>query len=212
MDAHDAATVAPVRQAARVEALDTLRGVAVCGILIMNITAFGLLLPAYFSPLADGGSTGINMDVFRFVTVAFEGTMRGIFSLLFGAGIVLLTQRMEDAGAGIMAAEVHFRRMLWMLAFGFIHWALMLWLGEILMSYSLCGLLLFAPRKLAPRVQLAIAGVLLVFATVQAQVEYAETQSAYSEFTAAEEAKAGGATLSEDQTKAIDAWHERSSG
>jgi uncharacterized protein len=205
----DSPAIAPVTRAARVRALDTLRGVAVFGILMMNITAFGLLLPAYFSPLADGGGTGINLRVYEVMTVGFEGTMRGIFSLLFGAGIVLLTQRMEDAGAGIMAAEIHFRRMLWMMAFGVIHWVLLLWLGEILFAYSMCGLLLFAPRKLAPRLQLAIAGGLLALAVIQAQVEYWEIRSAYDEYTAAEQAKASGSALSEGQAAAIDGWQER---
>lgn len=203
------AALAPVTRAARVEALDTLRGVAVLGILIMNIAAFGLLLPAYFNPHADGGGTGINLQVFEVVTVLFEGTMRGMFSLLFGAGIVLLTTRMEDAGAGLMAAEIHFRRMLWMMGFGLIHWILLLWLGEILFAYSMCGLVLFAPRKLAPKVQLAIAGVLLIAAVVHAQMAYSETRTAFDDYTAAAQAKAAGATLDKEQEGAIEGWEER---
>jgi uncharacterized protein len=207
--AQSPAAVAPVTRAARVGALDTLRGVAVLGILIMNIAAFGLLLPAYFSPLADGGGTGINLRVYEVVTVLFEGTMRGLFSLLFGAGIVLLTQRMEDAGAGILAAEIHFRRMLWLMAFGLIHWVLLLWLGEILFAYSMCGLLLFAPRKLAPRLQLAIAGSLLALSVVHAQLAYSETRAALADFTAAEQARTSGATLDATQQSAIEGWQER---
>ncbi|MCA1662546.1 MAG: hypothetical protein LC648_10545, partial [Novosphingobium sp.] len=116
-DQTSAAAVAPVTQAARIEALDVLRGVAVLGILMMNITAFGLLWQSYDNPLVDGGATGLNLTAYKIINVGFEGTMRGIFSLLFGASIVLLTGRMEQAGAGIMAAEVHFRRMLWMMLF-----------------------------------------------------------------------------------------------
>ena len=46
--------------------------------------------------------------------------MRGIFSILFGASIVLLTERMERAGAGLATAEIYFRRTLWLLLFGII--------------------------------------------------------------------------------------------
>ena len=156
-----AGAVAPVTQAARIESLDVLRGVAVLGILMMNITGFGLIHQAYDNPLVDGGATGANLAVYQIISVGFEGTMRGIFSLLFGASIVLLTGRMEQAGAGIMAAEIHFRRMLWMMLFGVIHWTLLLWIGEILFAYSLCGMLLFALRKLSPRIHLTMAGILL---------------------------------------------------
>jgi len=160
-------TVAPVTKAARVQSLDVLRGISLLGILMMNITAFGLLFAAYGNPAAGGGASGVDLTTFWIIQVGFEGTMRGIFSILFGAGIVLLTGRMESAGAGLMAAEIHFRRMMWMMLFGLIHWTLLLWTGEILFMYSICGMLLFAPRKLPARVQIAAAAVLLIFAALR---------------------------------------------
>ena len=202
-------SAAPVAKAARIESLDILRGVAVFGILMMNITAFGLLFQAYDNPTVEGGATGINLIVYKIINLGFEGTMRGIFSLLFGAGIVLLTERMEKAGAGIMAAEVHFRRMLWMLLAGVIHWALMLWTGEILFAYALCGLVLFSFRKLRPRVQLGMAAVLLVVASAASLGAYYEAVETHAEASAAEVAKAAGATLSKEQEKAIEDWAEQ---
>ena len=65
------------------------------GILMMNITGFGLLMAAYTNPAVEGGATGIDLTTYWIIQVGFEGTMRGIFSILFGAGIVLLTERME---------------------------------------------------------------------------------------------------------------------
>jgi uncharacterized protein len=202
------ASVAPVTRAARVESLDILRGVAVFGILMMNITAFGLLNQSYDNPTVQGGATGINLLAYKIINVGFEGTMRGIFSILFGAGIVLLTERMERAGAGIMAAEVHFRRMLWMMLAGVIHWTLLLWFGEILFAYSLCGMLLFALRKLPVRVHLMMAAALLAGSVA---MNYARSQSvieAQSAATAAQAAKAAGTTLTAKQEEAIKAWEE----
>lgn len=202
------AGVAPVTKAARIESLDVLRGIAVLGILMMNIAGFGLLPQAYGNPLADGGADGANLLAYNVMTVLFEGTMRGIFSLLFGASIVLLTERMENAGAGLMAAEIHFRRMLWMMLFGIIHWTLLLWYGEILFAYSMCGMLLFALRKLAPRIQITAALLLLILAACFQTLDYygvAEKQTASVE---AQAAKAGGATLNTSQEKAIEAWDE----
>ncbi|MGH6786717.1 MAG: DUF418 domain-containing protein [Novosphingobium sp.] len=202
------AAVAPVTKAARVEALDVLRGVAVLGILAMNITAFGLLFQAYDNPLVDGGATGANLLAWKIINVGFEGTMRGIFSLLFGAGIVLLTERMEQAGAGIMAAEVHFRRMLWMMLFGIVHWTLLLWTGEILFAYSMCGMLLFALRKLSAKVQLIMAGSLLALAALFMVGGYQDAIASHDAAQAAEAAKAGGAKLTAEQDKAIEGWQE----
>jgi uncharacterized protein len=202
----EASTVAPVTKAARVESLDVLRGIAVLGILAMNITAFGLLWQAYSNPLVAGGYTGANKIAYDVISIGFEGTMRGIFSLLFGAGIVLLTERMEKSGAGIMAAEVHFRRMLWMMLAGVIHWALLLWTGEILFAYSICGMLLFALRKLSVRVQLIMAGVLLIAAALMTFGQKAESVDAKAKAEIAMQAKAAGSVPSDEQTEAIETW------
>ena len=201
--------VAPVTKAARIESLDVLRGVAVLGILMMNITAFGLLFQAYDNPLVDGGATGLNLTVWKIINVGFEGTMRGIFSLLFGASIVLLTERMELGGAGLMAAEIHFRRMLWMMLFGIIHWTLLLWIGEILFAYSIGGLLLFALRKLSPRVHLIMAGTLLAAAALFMVAGHQDAVETRAEAMAALQAQAGGATLTSKQESAIEAWKEQ---
>ena len=200
--------VAPVTKAARVASLDVLRGIAVLGILMMNITAFGLLPQAYGNPLVEGGADGPNHLAYVIINVGFEGTMRGIFSLLFGASLVLLTGRMEKAGAGIMAAEVHFRRMLWMLLFGIIHWTLMLWYGEILFNYAMCGLLLFSMRKLSPRVHIIFAVVLLLGAATFQTVHYRSVAKKEVAAAAAQGAKDSGAKLTAVQTKAIETWKE----
>jgi len=199
-------TVAPVSKAARVASLDVLRGISLLGILMMNITGFGLLFQAYDNPLADGGAAGIDLLVYKIINVGFEGTMRGIFSILFGAGVVLLTERMEKGGAGIMAAEIHFRRMMWMMLFGIIHWALLLWTGEILFMYSMCGLLVFAPRKLPAKVQIGAGLVLLVCAALFSSLDYKSTIESHDKAVAAEAVQASGKVLTKEQTKAIEDW------
>ena len=82
------ASVAPVRVADRIETLDVLRGVAICGILLMNIVGMGMIgftgrppLPAQWN--ADWIAWGIQNNV-------FSGTMRGLFTMLFGASAVLI--------------------------------------------------------------------------------------------------------------------------
>jgi uncharacterized protein len=204
--------IAPVTKEARVASLDVLRGIAVLGILMMNITAFGLLPQAYVNPTVEGGADGANRIAFAVIMVLFEGTMRGIFSLLFGASIVLLTERMERAGAGIMAAEIHFRRMLWMLLLGILHWTVLLWWGEILFNYAMCGLLLFSVRKLRPGILLTVAVLLLAGAALFQTYRYDRTVEKQRAAAEAEAVKAGGAKLTEAQTRAIEAWRNHARG
>ncbi len=199
--------VAPVQQTERIEALDILRGIAVLGILLMNIVGFGLPW-AYENPTVAGGMDPPNYWAWAIPTMFFEGTMRGIFSLLFGASIVLLTDRMEQAGAGLQTPDIHFRRMQWMMLFGVIHWALLLWYGEILFAYSIGGLLLFAFRKMQPRLMLAIAGALLLTSVASSLLAYQSLTTARSTAIAAQTAQSMGAALTEEQQEAITHWED----
>src|SRR5437763_11527473 len=83
--------LAPVDQGDRITALDTLRGFALLGILLMNIVAMGMYGSAYDDPTVTGGSTGANLWVWAVLHVVAEGKMRCLFSMVFGASVVLLT-------------------------------------------------------------------------------------------------------------------------
>lgn len=199
--------ISPLVQTERIEALDILRGVAVLGILLMNIVGFGLPW-AYDNPTVAGGMDPPNYWAWVIPVLFFEGTMRGIFSLLFGASIVLLTDRMEKSGAGLKTADIHFRRMLWMLVFGVIHWVLLLWIGEILFAYSIGGLILFAFRKMAPKYLLMIAGALLITSVITSALEHQSLLDTSSAAAKASNAKAAGAKLTEEQNAIITEWQE----
>lgn len=130
----------------RIPAMDVLRGCAVMGILWMNIAAFALPEQAYFSPAAAGPlSTG---DI-AFWTVGFlaaDGKMRALFSMLFGASMLLLIDKEEMAGRDGQRAQII--RAAWLFVFGLAHY-LLLWWGDILMIYALVGLaaLLFVRKE-----------------------------------------------------------------
>ncbi|WP_341712540.1 DUF418 domain-containing protein [Erythrobacter sp.] len=194
---------APVAKGDRIDSLDILRGIAVFGILLMNISAFGLLWQAYGNPYAAGGPAGLDLKLFEIMNVGFEGTMRGIFSMLFGAGIVLMAGRLEKSAGGLSAADVHLRRMSWLMLFGVIHWALLLWTGEILFAYSLCGFALFSFRNMVPRYQLAIGIAALLVAGIMNNNKYEDVREAYAAAATAETAQATGVELTEEQQGAI---------
>ncbi len=143
----------------RIQSLDIMRGVVLLGILIMNINGMGLA-GAYGDPTVSGGATGWNLTTWITANFSFEGTMRALFSLLFGVGMFIFMDRLEKKGAGINAANIYFRRLMWLLVFGLIHGYLLLWTGEILYQYALMGFLVFSFRYLPP-IKLTLIALLL---------------------------------------------------
>ena len=140
-------TFSRVPQSDRIVSIDLLRGVAVLGILIMNIQHFSMPAAAYINPSAYGDLTGINKWVWIISHILASGKFMSIFSMLFGAGVLLFTGRAE--AKGLNSALLHYRRMGWLLLFGIMH-GYLLWTGDILVSYSLCGMLVFLFRNKRP--------------------------------------------------------------
>jgi uncharacterized protein len=206
--AEPAGALAPTAGSDRKASLDTLRGVALLGILLMNITAMGLPM-SYGNPTIAGGADGPNIIAWITTNMFFEGTMRGLFSLMFGAGIILMTSRAEARGGGIQVADIYYRRNLWLIAFGLVHGWLILWFGDILYTYGICALFLFAFRNLKPRT-LIILGALVLLSLVPKDIyHYVNTHTAYEEAQAAELVQEGlgeGEELDEESQEALDAW------
>lgn len=143
----------------RIATLDGLRGVAVMGILLMNVTAFAMPFAAYDNPAAYGAMRPIDLAVWAIDLIVADGKFRAIFSALFGAGILLVATRAAAAGRG--PARAHLLRMAWLLLFGLVHLCL-IWGGDILTLYALIGLIAFPLRRLAADRLLIVAGLLLV--------------------------------------------------
>ncbi|MEG3179870.1 DUF418 domain-containing protein [Sphingomonas sp. LT1P40] len=142
----------------RILTLDTVRGVAVMGILLLNIIAFAMPQAAYMNPRAYGGSDGIDLAVWASNFVFFDGKMRGLFSFLFGASTLLVIDGAMAKGES--AARVHYSRMIWLLVFGLLHlW--LIWWGDILNHYAIIGMIAFAFRN-APVKRLIGIGIALL--------------------------------------------------
>ena len=132
----------------RILSLDVVRGVAVMGILTMNIAAFALPYPAYANPAAWGGDEGADLLSWLVNFLVFDNKMRGLFSMLFGASTLLVIERATAAGRS--GAAAHYARMAVLLAIGLAHFYL-LWFGDILAIYALCGMLLYGLRRVGKR-------------------------------------------------------------
>ncbi len=128
----------------RINQLDVMRGFALLGILIMNIISFGLPETHYFNPHAEGVLQGWNQGALVVSELFANEKFMGLFSLLFGASVVLFTDKVE--GEGRSAWSFHMRRNGWLLVFGMLH-AYLLWVGDILVTYAVCSVWLFFFRK-----------------------------------------------------------------
>jgi uncharacterized protein len=132
----------------RIISLDILRGVAVLGILVMNIQSFSMPMAAYINPTAYGDLNGLNRWIWIMSYILASQKFMSIFSMLFGAGVFIFTE--NAVAKGLNSALLHYRRMGWLLVFGLVH-GYLLWYGDILFTYGLCGMLLFVFRKLPPK-------------------------------------------------------------
>lgn len=132
----------------RILTLDIVRGVAVMGILTMNIAAFALPYPAYANPAAYGGDSGANFASWAFNFLIFDGKMRGLFSILFGASALLVIERATEAGRA--GGRAHYARMIVLLLFGLVHFYF-IWFGDVLALYAISGMLLYFFRNKSPK-------------------------------------------------------------
>lgn len=199
---------APVQSRERISSVDVLRGFALFGILWMNIVAFALPGAAYGDPTVAGGASGANFIFWLFSQILVEGKMRTIFSMLFGAGAVLLTSRAEERGAGARVADIYYRRTMWLIVFGLLH-AYFIWSGDILYGYGVAGLLLFPFRKQSPRLLIAAGLVVLAVLAPKSILYGRHLESLRARAALADAAAASQRPLTDEQREAQTQWREK---
>jgi len=197
--------VGPVSAAERLVSLDTLRGVAVMGILVMNVYAFAMPLAAYYNPLIMGGSDALNMGVWFFTHLFFDQKFMSIFSMLYGAGVVMMMDRAEARGAAF--APLFYRRSAWLLLLGLLH-AYFIWFGDILFHYALMGMAVFLLRRAAPKTLIIVAGFMLPVALLFNFAGSFYMEELQADVAGIEARLAQGATLDAEQQRKLDEWRE----
>lgn len=140
----------PVNQRERIRIIDIIRGIAVLGILLMNIPYFAQPAIQAYNINVMNEYSGINYFIWWGVEGLFEGTMRALFSMLFGAGCLLLIGRLSEK-PGVDAALIYYRRLIWLFLFGMFHAYILLWPGDILYAYAICGLFLYPFKDIKPK-------------------------------------------------------------
>jgi uncharacterized protein len=198
--------IAPIAQKDRIHFLDCIRGMALLGILIMNITAQGQAHQLYDIMDVRLPLVGYNFYAWAIESFVFEGTMRGLFSILFGAGTLLLISRLEKNNGGLVPADIYYRRVMWMIVFGLINAYVLLWPGDILYPYALAGMFLFPFRNLSTKQLLSIAFFVLCIATYKDTSFFNDRKEIITKGREAEALVAKNAKLTDEQKEFLGKW------
>ena len=212
MAAEDQSLTGAGPASARIDALDALRGLAVLGIFVINIIGFSLPEIAFSNPKAAGGGDALNYSLWTLSTVFVEGSMRGLFSLMFGAGVILFTSRALYPDGPIRVADLYYRRTIWLLLFGIIHALALLMPGDILQIYGMAGLVIFPFRILKPRTLMAIAAAILATLTLLTYFDEAPQTERGREALSLEAKAEAGQTLSQEELDSVSGWREEVAG
>src|SRR6516165_11787680 len=196
--------VAPVSEAERLKLIDALRGVALLGILLMNIPGFAM--PNYFSEPFRADPSNVNFWVNEVIGVLFEGKMRALFGMVFGAGVLLFVRKKEQTGRPVTG--LFYRRMFWLIAFGLIHAHLILWDGDILYLYGFCGMLVYLFRNVKPAYLVLGVPLVAVVDFTAGTLFYQQIRAARIAYVEASTAAAEGQVLTATQTEALAHWRD----
>src|SRR5438094_7040619 len=187
---------APVSDAQRVRLIDALRGVALLGILLMNIPYFAL--PDYFAESFKSDPSSVNFWLNAVIAVFFEGKMRALFGMVFGAGVLLFVSKKEQTGRSVTG--LFYRRMMWLVLFGLIHAHLILWIGDILYLYGFCGMLVYLFRNVKPAYLVLGVPLVAVVDFTAGTLFYREIRAARIAHVEASQAASEGQALTAAQT------------
>jgi len=199
---------APVAQTDRIKTVDIIRGVALLGILLMNIPGFGLNWDGWYN-IIHGPHDTKDYNAMAIISIFFEGTMRGLFSMLFGVGMILFTQNKVELPGGPSVAEYYYRRLLWLVLFGLFNAFILLWFGDILYTYGLCGMVLYVFRKTNPKWLLVLGIACMAVVMFKKQLTWNDTREQRRNYVEAVNAQKEKKELTDEQNAALTQWPQR---
>ncbi|MBD3762056.1 DUF418 domain-containing protein [Rhizorhabdus sp.] len=183
-------TLSPTAPANRIDSIDALRGIALCGILLINIFDMGGPI-AMDRPLGPPAIADPDWQVWGFAQIFITGTMRGLFSLLFGVGLLLFVG--DDDGAD--RSRLYLRRLMILFLFGVVDSTLLLWPGDILIIYAFAGALALILHPFKPYQLGAAAAVILMMLSAWGAHEAGAITPADTVYSAEMLAREGAARL-----------------
>lgn len=205
----EAISLGPVRGRARVDVMDVLRGIAILGILFMNIPFMATNPLVWMDDIRRLSWTPADAATWATIEIFWSGTQRGLFEFLFGAGVMVLTAKAMKPEDPVAVADLYYRRNLLLVAFGLIDIFVIAWVGDILLAYGLSALLLFPFRKAPPKVLLAMGMSFAAFVAITGAIDYNERIETIHKVAALEKKQAEGARLGDKDRKTLSDWQEK---
>ncbi|KMS60389.1 membrane protein [Novosphingobium barchaimii LL02] len=207
--ASEAVELGPVRGRARIDVLDVMRGIAILGILYMNIPYMGTNVVSWMGDIRRLSWSGADQTTWATIAIFWDGTQRGLFEFLFGTGVMVFTAKAMHPDDRVAVADLYYRRNLLLVAFGLIDIFVIAWIGDILLAYGLSALFLFPFRKAPAKALLAMGMGFAAFVAVSGAIEYDERIETIHKVEALEAKQAQGAKLNEADTKTLSDWQEK---
>lgn len=180
----------PADPAQRLLSIDALRGFALCGILLINIVDMGGPI-AMDRPMAEPSLASPDWQLWGFSQLFITGTMRGLFSMLFGVGLLLFLGDDDSADR----PRLYMRRLILLFLFGIVDSTFLLWPGDILLIYALAGIVAMILHMLSPAQLVSAAAVILLLLSAWAGLEAPSFQPADTVYSAEMLAREGAARL-----------------
>ncbi|MBN8807340.1 MAG: DUF418 domain-containing protein [Sphingomonas sp.] len=209
----DGAGIAPVQGKARIEVLDVLRGLAILGILFINVPYMAAPVAKFASDVRSIGWTGADQVAWSIQYLFWSGTQRCVLQFLFAAGMMVIAQKAMTPEGPVAVSDLYYRRNLWLLGFGLVDVFVLLWPGDILHIYALAALFLFPFRRLSPKWLLALGMIWPVMAAVGIPEygvrEYAERTALIQRVDGVAAKLHAGATLQPGDRAAIADWRDQ---
>lgn len=197
-----------VKQTQRIRIIDIVRGVAVLGIFTMNMPDMAYSEDLVLDFRAADPERCWNYWAAIISEILFSGKMRGLFTLLFGVSSVLIIEKINWRSGGLAAADIYFRRLLWLLVFGLINAYVFLWWGDVLFKYALLGMLLLSFTRASNRVLAAAMLVCLAVLTIQPFAEYREMADLQQQYIDVQKTPKSAQALTPDDQEVVDQWQE----
>jgi uncharacterized protein len=168
-----------VTRTERIPTLDLLLGVALLGILLLNIQTFAL--PGTGITQLIRGPHGGNYWLLTILNTVFGNHMQALLTMLFGASIVLFLSKPKIA-SGLTVPELFIRRQLWLILFGLFNAIILLWHYDLLFPYGIVGVLLFPFKRLSLRALLICALVAGLIFSGKSYWNFTELQQKYTKY------------------------------
>jgi uncharacterized protein len=194
----------PTSTSERIPSLDFLRGIAILGILFINIESF--VYPNPWSSWQYGYENAIDHHTRFWVYFLTQGKFYTMFALLFGVGFVIFMERIQQKAQGLKAIDIYARRLLWLFVIGVVH-AYFIWDGDILYHYAVCGLFLLPFRSMKSKNLMLILLFLVSILFLKSYESVLKRQDSYSNYITAfnkEETK-----RTEKDNSLIASWESR---